>query len=89
MKLPLEQYSVLHLFTHTAGNGTEKADKKSQLNVLEKEWIGEFRNQAGTRREISGLELETVYQHILAKLFSVYWSTRGDMAEWHLCSNWF
>lgn len=37
VKLPLEQYSVLHLFTDTAGNGTEKADKKSQLNVLEKE----------------------------------------------------
>lgn len=37
VKLPLEQYSVLNLFTDTAGNGTEKADKKSQLNVLEEE----------------------------------------------------
>lgn len=41
VKLPLEQsvewYSVLHLFTDPVGNGSEKADKKSQLNVLEKE----------------------------------------------------
>lgn len=41
-----------------------KRQTNSQLNVLEKQWNVEFSGQAGTRREISGLELKTVSIHL-------------------------
>lgn len=61
----MQCYSRLHLFTDIVSNASEKADKKGQLNAFEN---GEFSSQAGTRREISGLEMENLSKVLLCLL---------------------